>query len=311
MTNTIKVAMSNLSTPETGRRIQPGILQPIPAHGRYLSLDLKAAHEIRAALTNLLSLAEGERVVLGIGPSLAGALGVQIPGLRDFAGIEGSRVRLPATPAALWCWLRETERPELVQQTRRVLHALEPAFTLQQAVEAFRVGSGRDLTGYEDGTENPKGEDALEAAFVQGQGAGLDGASFAAVQQWQHNFDKFEAMAELEQDHMMGRRRSDNEELDGAPVSAHVKRTAQESFAPEAFVLRRSMPWADALNAGLHFVAFGKSFDAFEAQLRRMSGAEDQHTDALFTISKPVTGSYFWCPPMLDGKLDLRALKLS
>ena len=145
---------------------------------------------------------------------------------------------------------------------------------------------------------------------MQGQGAGLDGSSFAAVQQWQHQFDKFEAMAAPDQDYMMGRRRSDNEELDDAPVSAHVKRTAQESFDPEAFVLRRSMPWADMLNAGLHFVAFGKSFYAFEAQLRRMSGAEDQHTDALFTISKPVSGSYFWCPPMRDGKPDLRALGL-
>ena len=45
-----------------------------------------------------------------------------------------------------------------------------------------------------------------------------------------------------------------------------------------------------------HFVAFGKSFDAFEAQLRRMVGAEDGVTDALFQFTKPVFGSYFWCP---------------
>ena len=36
---------------------------------------------------------------------------------------------------------------------------------------------------------------------------------------------------------------------------------------------------------GLVFVAFGHSFDAFEAQLRRMSGAEDGITDALSTGS--------------------------
>ncbi|HTD06723.1 Dyp-type peroxidase [Undibacterium sp.] len=298
------------STSETSLNIQPGILQAIPAHGRYLSFSLKSADALHAALANLLPLVDGESVVLGVGHTLATSLGAQIPGLRDFTGIQGSRVRLPATPAALWCWLRASERYELVHRTRRLLHALSPAFELQQAVEAFRVGSGRDLTGYEDGTENPKGEEAVGAAFVQGQGAGLDGGSFAAVQLWQHQFDKFEAMAEPEQDDMMGRRRSDNEELDEAPVTAHVKRTAQESFDPEAFVLRRSMPWSDVQNAGLHFVAFGKSFHAFEAQLRRMSGAEDQHTDALFGISKPVTGGYFWCPPLRDGKPDLRALNL-
>ena len=55
------------------------------------------------------------------------------------------------------------------------------------------------------------------------------------------------------------------------------------------------------------FVAFGHSLDAFEAQLRRMVGAEDGITDALFRFTWPVTGAYFWCPPMANGWLDLRA----
>ncbi|HYM33312.1 MAG TPA: hypothetical protein VEU47_18585, partial [Candidatus Cybelea sp.] len=93
-----------------------------------------------------------------------------------------------------------------------------------------------------------------------------------------------------------------------APASAHVKRTAQESFTPEAFVLRRSMPWTDATRAGLVFVAFGRSFDSFEAQLTRMSGLEDGVTDALFGFSRPVTGAYFWCPAMRNGRLDLRPI---
>ena len=40
---------------------------------------------------------------------------------------------------------------------------------------------------------------------------------------------------------------------------AHAKRTAQESFDPEAFVVRRSMPWADGPRAGFRFVSFGRS----------------------------------------------------
>jgi putative iron-dependent peroxidase len=87
-----------------------------------------------------------------------------------------------------------------------------------------------------------------------------------------------------------------------------VKRTAQESFAPEAFLMRRSMPWNDAMRAGLMFVAFGRSLDAFEAQLNRMVGAEDGIVDALFRFTKPVTGAYFWCPPVTQGKLDLRRI---
>jgi hypothetical protein len=43
-----------------------------------------------------------------------------------------------------------------------------------------------------------------------------------------------------------------------------------------------------------------------EAQLRRMSGAEDGITDALFRFTKPISTAYFWCPPMYKGKIDLR-----
>ena len=75
-------------------------------------------------------------------------------------------------------------------------------------------------------------------------------------------------------------------------------------------MLRRSMPWTEGQRAGLVFVAFGKSFDAFEVQLQRMIGAEDGITDALFRFTRPVTGAYFWCPPLHDGRLDLRALGL-
>jgi putative iron-dependent peroxidase len=144
-----------------------------------------------------------------------------------------------------------------------------------------------------------------------GEGAeGLVGGSFAAIQQWQHDLKGFHAMPSHEKDNIMGRRLSDNEELDDAPVSAHVKRTAQESFAPEAFVVRRSMPWIEGDRAGLMFLAFGFSLDAFEAQLRRMSGLEDGITDGLYRISRPITGGYYWCPPLKDGRLDLRALRI-
>jgi putative iron-dependent peroxidase len=117
-------------------------------------------------------------------------------------------------------------------------------------------------------------------------------------------------MSSADQDNAIGRRKSDNKELEDAPPSSHVKRTAQESFNPEAFVLRRSMPWAEGTRGGLNFVAFGKSFDAFEAQLKRMIGAEDGITDALFKFTSAISGSYLWCPPMRGKNLDLRALGL-
>jgi len=229
--------------------------------------------------------------------------------LRDLEALTGPGIEVPSTPAALWCWLRGDDRGELVHRGRAIESVLAPAFKAQGLIDAFQYDASRDLTGYEDGTENPTGDEAVDAAVVNGQGAGLDGGSFVAVQQWQHDLDRFAAMPRDEQDATFGRRREDNEEIDDAPISAHVKRTAQESFEPEAFVVRRSMPWAEGARAGLVFVAFGRSLDAFEVQMRRMVGADDGVTDALFRFTRPLTGAAFWCPPVTSaGRLDLRAL---
>ena len=285
---------------------QAAILAPVPQVGRYLFFSVAQPQALRGSLSRLLALVDGTQVLAGFGPELVQALEAQVPGLHPLAAMSGHGVQVPSTPSALCCWLRGTDQGDLLHLTRQLEKALTPGLQLDQVIDAFRHGSGRDLTGYEDGTENPVDEAAQEAALVQDAGPGLDGSSFMAVQQWRHDFDAFEAMASTEQDHMIGRRRSDNEELGDAPPSAHVKRTAQESFEPEAFVVRRSMPWAQGQEAGLVFVAFGKSLDAFEAQMRRMAGQDDGVTDALFRISKPVTGAFFWCPPLRDGRLDLR-----
>jgi putative iron-dependent peroxidase len=191
---------------------------------------------------------------------------------------------------------------------RQLQELLARSYRADSIVDTFLHDGGRDLTGYEDGTENPKGPAAEAAAFVSQRGEGLDGGSFAALQLWVHDLQRFESFSPEARDDLMGRRRSDNEELGSAPASAHVKRSAQESFEPGAFMLRRSMPWANGDAAGLYFLAFGRSFEAFEAVLQRMYGREDGIVDGLFQYSRPVSTAYFWCLPVRSGQLDLRQL---
>lgn len=292
---------------------QAGILDDVPVVSRYLSFSLIAGVEPTLSLERLGSAVDGKSVVVGIGKSVMGVLGKDIQGLKSFPVYSESGNEVPSTPAALWCWLRADDRGDLVNLTHEVCELVGEAFECESILDGFKHGDGRDLTGYEDGTENPEGEEAVNVAFVQGQGAGLDGSSFVAVQTWLHDLGYFNSMASETQDDIIGRRKSDNEELSEAPESAHVKRTAQEDFSPEAFLLRRSMPWADATGEGLQFVAFDHSFNSFEAQLKRMLGLDDGVSDALFRFTKPITGAYFWCPPMKsDGSgLDLLALGIN
>jgi len=285
---------------------QPGILAPVPGHGRYLEFNADYSAGPAAILTALATLSAGPEKVIGVGPNLAPS----VRGHKPFpADAGGPGADTPSTQADIWCWLRGDDRGRITHAAREITNLLAPTCRRARWVDAFKFDRGLDLTGYEDGTENPDGDDAVEAAIVSGAGAGLDGSSFVATQQWRHDFRVFDAMNATDQDDAIGRRKSDNVEFEGSPASAHVKRTAQESFEPEAFIVRRSMPWADANGEGLMFVAFGKSLNAFEVQLRRMTGQEDGVIDGLYQFTHPVSGSYFWCPPVADGHLDFSALK--
>ncbi|MDP2311028.1 MAG: Dyp-type peroxidase [Pseudomonadota bacterium] len=287
---------------------QPGILLDVPPHARFLTFRLAPGADPRGALAALAAVPLTDGRIVGLGDVLVHALGATIPGLRPFPALTGVGVAAPSTPTALWVRLAGADPGALFHEGAALEAALAPSFVLDGVTESYRHGSGRDLTGYEDGTENPKGDAALAAALVSGQGPGYDGASFLATQQWVHDWRAFRAMRPGEQDAAVGRRISDNAEIEDAPPSAHVRRTAQESFSPPAFVVRRSMPWHDRHDSGLVFLAFAATLDAFEAQLRRMIGLDDGVVDALYGFTRPVTGAYLWCPPVRADRLDLRAV---
>ncbi|TFF41677.1 Dyp-type peroxidase [Pseudomonas sp. RIT623] len=287
---------------------QQGLLAtPVPAHARHLFFALDSHEALPGVLDQLITQVDGQNLILAIGAPLVKALGREVPGLRSFPQLDAV-VENPATQHALWLWLRGDERGELFLRAEALRQLLAPALRLVDSVDGFLHRGGHDLTGYEDGTENPVDEDAVAAAIVPGDMPGLAGSSFAAFQLWKHDLNYFKSLPQAEQDNIIGRRLSDNEELDDAPASAHVKRTAQESFEPEAFVVRRSLAWADERGAGLAFVALGFSLDAFEVQLRRMSGLEDGVIDGLYRFSRPLSGGYYWCPPLAAEGADLSLL---
>ena len=287
---------------------QPGILAPVPKFSRYLEFGMRPDADPRKALKALAARKVDDGAIIGIGPSVVPKLKGKVPALRPFPGLSGPTCNVVSTQTDLWIWLRGSDRGDLVHAGNGFADMVAPAFGLDRRVDGFMFAYSRDLSGYEDGTENPKGAKGVAAAVATGQGKGLDGSSYVAVQQWLHDLGHFNKLSQKYRDNIIGRRHSDNAEFDAAPKSAHVKRAAQESFSPDAFMLRRSMPWADANGEGLMFVAFGKTLDAYEAVLKRMAGQEDGIADGLFRFTRPMSGSYFWCPPVKAGKLDLSAI---
>jgi putative iron-dependent peroxidase len=284
---------------------QPSISAPVPAHAGFVFLARRHEADADDARAELAAAPHADHLIVGIGSSLLTSWNTTIPGHRPMPVLMGPSIAIPATPTDLFLRISGTDPGEVLFRERAVLAAL-PSFEVLDRVSGFMFADSRDLSGFVDGTENPTGDDADRVAFQTGD-PGLEGSSIVAVQRWTHDLAVLDDMSTAAKSNAIGRDQHSNEELDDAPASAHVKRTAQEDFEPEAFVLRRSMPWRDERGAGLIFLSFAASLDPFEAQLRRMVGLDDGIVDALFGFTRPVTGGVYWCPPIRDGRTDLRA----
>ena len=286
---------------------QPAVLAEVPSEGTFLTFDLAHVGAAAHVLEAVKRLDARDDMVLGLGEPLVRGAGLAVEGLRGFPALAGPSVGVPSTQGALFVFLSGGDGGERVHRARELVAALGEVRVVED-VPAFSYAGGRDLSGYEDGTENPEERAADVALVAEGPGKG---GSFVAVQRWVHSLSALEAMSPAARDHVIGRSRDTNEELSDAPESAHVKRSAQESFTPEAFMLRRSMPYGSTKEHGLVFVAYGASLDAYERVMRRMAGLDDGIRDAIFSYSRPVTGGYYFCPPVRHGRYDLAALVAS
>jgi putative iron-dependent peroxidase len=287
---------------------QAGILEPHTQVARSVAFRIAPETDVAAALRKLRDELPPGCAVIGIGEPLVLMLGKKIPGLRPFPALAGPGCSVPSTQQALWFLIRGPDQGTLFDVSRNLRRLLGDSFLMEDTEDLFLYSGGRDLTRFEDGTENPTDDAAVKAAIVSD--GPLAGSSFASVQRWVHDLDRFHRMPAEGRNAVIGRDAETNEELEDAPESAHVKRTAQESFEPDAFMVRRSMAWAGSTRQGLEFIAYVESLDRFERMMRRMVGEEDGIVDGLFRFSHPITGGYYWLPPLKGGRLDLSALGL-
>jgi putative iron-dependent peroxidase len=288
-------------------RSQPAILAPPAPVGRSLTFRIAPETDVRKAMRCLREGLSVDCGVVGFGEPAILALGTTIPGLRTFPALSGAACSVPSTQEALCILLRGADRGIVFDLTQHIRELVGEAFLLVDSNDTFTYHGGRDLTRFEDGTENPKGKLAAKAALIA-EGEHLRGSSFLVVQRWVHDLVRFRSFEEERREMLIGRRAESNEEIEDAPPSAHIKRAEQESYDPAAFMVRRSMPWANATQEGLEFIAHVESLDRYERVLHRMIGHEDGIVDGLFSFSRPVTGGYYWCPPVEHDRLDLTYL---
>ena len=218
--------------------------------------------------------------------------------LKPFTAIgEGKRVA-PATQQGIFLWLHGDNHSANFDAAMAATTALASVAVLQLEKIGFLYKDSRDLSGFIDGTENPKGRGQQLVALIP-EGEPGAGGSYVMSQQWVHNLASFHALSQSEQEGVIGRTKPDSIELEDElmPENSHVSRSDVKIDGVAQKLYRRSGPYGGVLEHGLYFLAFSCDIRRFDRILQSMFGVSgDGIYDHLTDFSTPVSGNYWFAP---------------
>ena len=218
--------------------------------------------------------------------------------LREIAA--GRRVSV-STPGDVLFHIRAERKDLCFELAQQIMSRLHGAVSPVDEVHGFRYFDDRDLIGFVDGTENPVGQEAVDATIVGDEDAAFAGGSYVLVQKYVHDLDKWNAVATEEQERIIGRTKLSDIELadDVKPTNAHNALTVIEEDGEEIDILRRNMPFGTVTDgeSGTYFIGYARSPRVLEQMLENMFvGRPPGNYDRLLDFTHPVTGTNFFCP---------------
>ncbi|HET8609271.1 MAG TPA: Dyp-type peroxidase [Burkholderiales bacterium] len=213
---------------------------------------------------------------------------------------SGSRHAI-ATPGDLLFHIRATRMDLCFELASQITGRLGDAVSTTDEVHGFRYFDARDLLGFVDGTENPAGQAASEAALVGEADLAFANGSYVIVQKYLHDVAAWNTLSTEAQERIMGRTKLSDIELDDAvkPSSAHNALTTIVENGTEVKILRDNMPFGRAGHGefGTYFIGYSRSPRTTEQMLENMFvGRPPGNYDRLLDFSQAVTGGLFFAP---------------
>jgi putative iron-dependent peroxidase len=183
----------------------------------------------------------------------------------------------------------------------QIMDRIGSVASVADEVHGFRYFEDRDVLGFVDGTENPRGDSASEAAIVGNEDPAFAGGSYVIVQKYLHNMNAWNALSTEAQERIIGRKKLSDIELSDAekPASAHNALTVIEENGREVKILRDNMPFGRPGHGefGTYFIGYSRTPRITETMLQNMFvGNPPGNYDRLLDFSTAVTGSLFFVP---------------
>jgi porphyrinogen peroxidase len=221
--------------------------------------------------------------------------------LHPFREIRAGSRHAVATPGDLLFHIRAKRMDLCFELATQIMARLRDAVSPVDEVHGFRYFDDRDLIGFVDGTENPTGQAAIDAALVGAEDAAFAGGSYVIVQKYVHDLVAWNALSTEAQERIIGRTKLSDIELDDAvkPTFAHNALTTITVDGKEIKILRDNMPFGSAAQGefGTYFIGYARSPRTIEQMLENMFvGRPAGNYDRLLDFSRALSGNLFFAP---------------
>ncbi len=223
-------------------------------------------------------------------------------GFRPFKKTGKGKLTAPATGGDVLLHAVSNRQDLNFELAQRLRVQLGDRVKVLEEVHGFRYLDSRDLTGFIDGTENPKGKsDRSNAALIGEDDRSFSGGSFVFTQRYVHDLATWRRLPVATQEKKIGRRKRNSVELRGKnkPPTSHIGRVVIEEKGEELEIVRHSFPYGDSSEAGLFFIAYTNDLKIPFKMLDRMFGTTgDGKHDHLMDYTIAVSGATFFAPSL-------------
>ena len=313
------MAVNSTGSPQLAagsRGVAQAVVAPLTRAAIFLVVSLKAGSGARAIIRSFCAdlaaifravefrdLEAGLSCVMGIGSDAWDQLfGTPRPAeLHPFREIRAGARHAVSTPGDLLFHIRAKRMDLCFEMATQIMARIGEAVSPVDEVHGFRYFDDRDLLGFVDGTENPRGDEVAEAALIGDEDAAFAGSSYVIVQKYLHDLAAWNALSTEAQERIIGRAKLSDIELDDSvkPTSAHNALTTIEENGKQIQILRDNMPFGHAGSGefGTYFIGYSRSPRTIEQMLENMFvGRPPGNYDRLLDFSRAVTGNLFFVP---------------
>src|SRR5271163_661802 len=298
----------------------PVVAQPVAAlltrAAIFLVANLNAGPENRAALRSFCGdlgalvravefrdLEGSLSCVMGFGSNVWDRVfGAPRPAkLHPFREIRAGARHAVSTPGDLLFHIRAKRMDLCFELETQIMARIGSAVSPVDEVQGFRYFDDRDLLGFVDGTENPRGAAATVAVLIGDEDSEFACGSYVIVQKYLHDIAGWNALSTEAQERIIGRTKLADIELDESikPTSAHNALTTITENGTELQIVRDNMPFGQVGSGefGTYFIGYCRTPWVTERMIENMFvGRPPGNYDRMLDFSRAVTGTLFFVP---------------